>query len=304
MRCRQPGFQLEDLLKVLDRQGGLALGEVHPPSEEEAVQVGGVLLEEHVKGLGRLVILALGEGDLGDPVPRRKKLGSLLSDFSQELLPFGRPTRLKIKIGEDELSEMSLDRLRLVRDRFPEGALGRHEILLAEVEAPECEMELCSVRDVASRLFQAPDRCRDLLRGARAPPQNGQGLDVSRVLLEDERRFSLGLCWVASQEVDRCQLLSHLDVRGVEPLRLLQVVERRSRLSELVMSQPQLAGDPHVGGLNAEDVAVFDDGFSVLSPRKVLVTAVEMTGLLSLRRPRAPGHRDQDGQDTHDPAAG
>src|SRR5439155_880824 len=117
-------------------------------------------------------------------------------------------------------------------------------------------------------------------------------------------RFSLGLCWVASQEVDRCQLLSHLDVRGVEPLRLLQVVERRSRLSELVMSQPQLAGDPHVGGLNAEDVAVFDDGFSVLSPRKVLVTAVEMTGLLSLRRPRAPGHRDQDGQDTDDPAAG
>src|SRR3989441_3428113 len=70
------------------------------------------------------------------------------------------------------------------------------------------------------------------------------------------------------------------------------------------MSQPQLAGDPDVGGLSAEDVAVFDDGFSVLALRKVLVAAVEMTGLLSLRRPRAPGHRDQDGQDTHDPAAG
>ena len=66
--------------------------------------------------------------------------------------------------------------------------------MLAEVEAREREVKLRSFRKIASRGFQAPDLRGDLLRGARGAGQEGQGVEVLRVLFEDERRFLPGLC--------------------------------------------------------------------------------------------------------------
>ena len=105
VRHGEPGLQLDDLLKILNRVSGLALGQLHPSSEEQPVQIGGVLFEEDAEGLGGVVVLAFGQGDLGDAAPPRQKLGSLLRDFSQELPPVVGLAGPKVKVGQGERRE-------------------------------------------------------------------------------------------------------------------------------------------------------------------------------------------------------
>src|SRR3989442_2402004 len=194
---------------------------------------------------------------------------------------------------------MSIDRIRLPGDRLPERLLGLNEVLLAEIEASEHEIELRSVRKGWSRLFQPSDRRGDLLRGAHGSGKEGQGLEVFCVYLKDERRFLLGLGRPAYQQVNSAQLLSHIEVRGVQLHSLSKIVERQPGLAERVMSEPQLPDGPCVGRIDLQDISAFDDGLSVPFACKIPVAAFETEGLLRLRRPCAAS-QSEDGQEKND----
>src|SRR5207244_5017862 len=75
-RLREPGLELEDFLKLLDRLCCLALGEMHFSAREMPLKVRWALFEHGVECLDALVVLSLAQGDLGQAAPGGEELGS------------------------------------------------------------------------------------------------------------------------------------------------------------------------------------------------------------------------------------
>src|SRR5439155_17937788 len=136
-RLRGPRLELHDLLKVLDRRGRLALGEVHSSTEQKSVEIRGALLEDNVKCLEALVVLSLGQGDLGEAVPGREEPGSFLVDLRQDSFAL-------LGLLEREVEVRQLEPYR----RAHGGELGRrlvlslglHDVALRDVEIPQRRM--------------------------------------------------------------------------------------------------------------------------------------------------------------------
>ena len=98
-RC-VPGLELQHLLEVLDRLGGLPLGQTHTPMQKQPVEIRRVLLEDHLQCLEAPVIVALLERDLRQAAPGGEKIRSLLGHFRQDSLGLIRLLGGKIEIDQ------------------------------------------------------------------------------------------------------------------------------------------------------------------------------------------------------------
>ena len=88
---------------------------------------------------------------------------------------------------------MSLDRLRLLGHGFLEGPLRARLVALAQVQVGQGDVEARPVADLRSAPLQALQGGIYFLRRVGRSGEQDQGLEVLRVLLQDEGRLSLGL---------------------------------------------------------------------------------------------------------------
>jgi hypothetical protein len=118
-----------------------------------------------------------------------------------------------------------------------------------EIKGRQRDVEFRLVTGLGSRLFEAPDRRLDLLGPARRLRPHIQRLSVLRVLGEDRRHLVSRPGWLARHEVDRAELETNVEIRGVILPRFQQVRERASRLTEVIMRE----GEP-VDGVSIQTV--------------------------------------------------
>src|SRR5207247_4873893 len=95
-------LELHGSLKVLDRRGRLALREMHSSTQQKSVEIRGALLEEHVECLEALVVLSLGQGDLGETAPGWEEPRSFLGDLRQDSLALLGLLEREVKIRQLE----------------------------------------------------------------------------------------------------------------------------------------------------------------------------------------------------------
>src|SRR5436309_10112306 len=117
-RLRGARLELHDPLKVLDRRGCLALGEMHSSTEQKSVEIRRALLEDNVECCEALVILPLSQGDLGEAAPGREEPRSLLGDLRQNSLTL-------LRLLEREVEVRQLESCRRANGR----KLGRRPVL-------------------------------------------------------------------------------------------------------------------------------------------------------------------------------
>src|SRR5439155_24249260 len=142
-RLREPRLELHDLLEILDRRGRLALGEMHSPSDEKSLEVRGALLEKSVEHLEALVVLPLGQSEIGETALGREELRSVLGDLRQDSLAL-----LGLLEPEVELHQLEPGRRPNGRKlgRHPVFALGLRGIALPGVEVPQRRMRFLGLR--------------------------------------------------------------------------------------------------------------------------------------------------------------
>src|SRR5207245_9915517 len=109
-----PKLELHYPLKVLDRRGRLALGEMHSSTEQKSVEIRGVLLEDNLECLEALVVLPLSQGDLGEAAPGREEPGSFLGDLRQDSLALLGLLEREVKVRQLESCRRA-NRRRLAR---------------------------------------------------------------------------------------------------------------------------------------------------------------------------------------------
>src|SRR5882724_5933881 len=198
---------------------------------------------------------------------------------------------------------MRLHGLRVSRHGLEKRALRSRQILFPKVERPERQLELHPISQVGSRRLEALDGGIHFLARGRYAGQQRESVEVLGFPLEDEHDLLPCLAGLAGEQVDRPELESDVEVVGGELLRLQQVRERLPQLAQLVMRESELLRGACVGWVVLEHVPKLDDRRSVLLLRGELVSALQMAGLLSLRRPGAPGqHHQSDHQEDCPPA--
>src|SRR5262249_27245743 len=188
---------------------------------------------------------------------------------------------------------MRLDRLRLPRDGFQEGAFCSILILLPEVEGAERQVRLRAIAHRRERLLDPFDRRIHLLGGGRRVGEEGQGVDVVRLLVQDRGGLIARLVALPPEEIDPAELEAHFVVVGRELLGLQEKTECLSKLAQLVVQEPELPRGARVGRVEPKHIAVRQDRLAILLSRSVLVAPFQITSLLSFRRARATGHDQQ-----------
>src|SRR2546422_1660400 len=116
---------------------------MHSSTEQESVEIRRALLEDNVECLEALVVLPLGQGDLGEAAPGREERGSFLGDLRQDS-----PTLLGLLERKVEVRQLESRRRADGRKlgRRPVLPLGLRDVALGDVEIPQRRMRFQGLR--------------------------------------------------------------------------------------------------------------------------------------------------------------
>ena len=86
-RLIEPGLELQDFLKLLDRLRRLAFREMHFAQKNMPIEVRRAPLEDGVERLAALIVLSLVQGGFGQAAPPREEIWSLLGHLCEDSPP-------------------------------------------------------------------------------------------------------------------------------------------------------------------------------------------------------------------------
>ena len=165
-------------------------------------------------------------------------------------------------------------------------------------------MRLRPIAHGGERLLDPSDRRLHLLGGGRGVGQEGEGVDVVRLLGEDSGGLLARLVGLPPEEIDPAELEAHFAVVGRQLLGLQEKAECLSVLAQLIVQEPELPRGAWVGRFEPKHIAVLQDRLAILLSRRVLVAPLQITSLLSFRGARAPGHDHQSNSQQNRPRSG
>ena len=193
---------------------------------------------------------------------------------------------------------MGLDRLGLSGHALRERPLGGCEVLLAEVEAAERDVELGSVSEGGSRVLEPPNRGPRLFRGRGRPGREDQRVEVVGLPLKNESGLFARLLALASSQIHGSQLEPDVEVVRLHLLGLQEEAVRLRKLAELVVDEAELSDSTDVRLLVPQSAAVLEDRLAVLLLLGIRVAALQMPSFLGLGGARAPTRHEQ--REDHD----
>ena len=184
---------------------------------------------------------------------------------------------------------MRVHRLRIARHRLLVRLLGPGDVALLEIQGSEPDVKRRAFVERGLHLLEPGKRRVDVRGPRRGVYEKHEGVEVLRVLLEDRRRVRTRVVGAPRHEIDGRQLEADVLVLGLQLSRLVQERKRVVQLAGLIVRQAEIADCNRVAGLDAQHVAVLDDGILIVLPRQEFVAALEMTRLFSLGRARTAG---------------
>src|SRR5713101_9222594 len=178
---------------------------------------------------------------------------------------------------------MCLDRLRLPRYSFLEGALRSRGILLTKIENTQRKVQLRLIPQCGARLLEAPDSDVYFIGSGGRVGQECEGFEIVRLVAQHGVGLLASLFALSSEEVDAPELEPDFAVVGGELLGLQEIAKCLRYIAQLVVQQAKLPDCVRIDGVEPEHVPVLEDCFSVLLSRGIFVAALEMPSLLSFR---------------------
>src|SRR6266481_5805101 len=98
---------------------------------------------------------------------------------------------------------------------------------------------------------------------------------------------------LSPKEINSAELEAHFAVVGRKLLGLQEKAKCLSELAQLIVQEPELPRGACVSRFEPKHIAVLQDRLAILLSRGILVAALQIARLLSLRRPGAAGHAQQ-----------